>query len=303
MTKTLVIGATGFTGSYVVPRLLEQGYHVRCLVRSPGGLHHLPINEVELVRGDMDDGESLSRALHSVDVLVNIASIGFGHAPGIVAATLASGVSRALFLSTTAIFTTLNAPSKVVREAAESSIQTSGLAYTILRPTMIYGSSRDRNMCRLVRYVQRWPVIPIFGDGEFLQQPVYVDDVAQAVVQALAAPETVNQAYNIAGYAPLTYNQVIDTVCALMEKQIHKLHMPVAPIVAVLQVLERIGLRLPLKAEQILRLNEHKTFDYTAAAKDFGYAPRSFADGMKLELAEMGILHQEKGKTKKREQR
>ena len=291
MTTILVIGATGFTGSYVVPHLLAHGYQVRCLVRSPDGMQRLPLDQVAVVRGDMGDRGSLVRALQGIDVLVNIASIGFGHAPDIVAEALANGVSRAIFLSTTAIFTTINAPSKSVREVAEAAIQSSGLSYTILRPTMIYGSSLDRNMCRLVRYLQRWPIIPIFGNGEFLQQPVYVDDVAMAVVQVLASPNTVNRAYNIAGYAPLTYNQVIDMVCTLLGKRIHKVHIPATPVVWLLQKLEKLGLRFPLKAEQISRLNEHKAFDYIAATQDFGYAPRPFIEGMRLELAEMGILH------------
>lgn len=285
--KVLVTGATGFTGSYVVPLLLQQGADVRCLVRMSSNTSLLPTDKIELTYGDLEDQVSIEQALEGIDVLVNIASLGFGHAPHIVNAAITTHVQRAIFISTTAIFTSLNAPSKSVRLAAEKTVCESGLAYTILRPTMIYGSSRDRNMCRLIRYLQRWRAIPIFGNGEYLQQPVYVGDVATAVIQCLAKEQTVNESYNISGATALTYNQVIDTVCTLMKREVRKIHLPVAPVVAMLTAWERFSLPTPIKAEQILRLNEHKAFDYDDATKDFGYQPHSFAEGISLELEEM----------------
>lgn len=285
--KVLVSGATGFTGSHLLPLLLERGHEARCFVRPSSDTSVLPAGRVELAYGTLDDEDSLKEALNNVDAFVNVASLGFGHAPKIVSAAERSGVRRAIFISTTAIFTSLNAPSKAVRLAAEETISSSALDFTILRPTMIYGASRDRNMCRLIHYLKRWPVIPIFGDGECLQQPVYVGDVAMAVAQSLEKEQTVNHSYNISGAAPLTYNQVIDTVCGLINRKVRKIHLPVAPVAASLKFLERLSLRLPVKSEQVLRLNEDKAFDFSDAARDFGYRPRPFAEGIRLELQEM----------------
>ena len=258
-------------------------------MRSSSDTSRLPLAQVELAHGDLNDQTSIEQALQGRDVLVNIASLGFGHASGIVNAARSAGVRRALFISTTAIFTTLNAPSKSVRVAAEEMIRTSGLDYTILRPTMIYGSSRDRNMCRLIRYLQRWPAIPVFGHGEHLQQPVYVEDLAAAIVQSLLTERSRGRSYNVSGRAPLTYNQLIETVCEALGRKVRKVHLPAAPLVTAFNALERFPLRLPVRAEQILRLNEDKAFDSREAIEDFGYRPRSFAEGIKLELQEMGI--------------
>lgn len=292
--RVLVTGATGFTGGHVVPLLHERGVQVRCFVRPSSTTTALPVG-VELAHGDLADQDSLTAALQGVDALVNIASLGFGHAPNIVGAALAAGVRRAIFISTTAIFTSLNAPSKSVRLAAEATVRDSGLAYTILRPTMIYGTSRDRNMCRLVRFIQRSPIIPIAGSGKCLQQPVYVADVAAAVVQALGAEQAAGKAYNISGAEPLTYNQVVDTVAKLSGRRVCKLHLPARPLVRVLSVLERLSLPSPIKAEQILRLNEDKAFDSDAAARDFGYQPMPFHEGIRLELEEMGLVPRKTG--------
>ena len=286
--RVLVTGATGFTGHYVVEALLREGHQVDCFARPSSDVSRLG-ERVEVRQGDLGDVESLTRSLRGAQALVNVASIGFGHAPGIVQAARQSQVERAIFFSTTAIFTTLPAQSKSKRLAAEKAIAESGLKYTILRPTMIYGSSRDRNMCRLVDFLKRWPLIPIFGDGRRLQQPVYVEDLAWAAAACLREPKTIGKIYNLSGAAPLTYRQVIETVNRELGRRVRMLPLPSGPIVSMLRTFERLGLPAPIKSEQVQRLNEDKAFDFEEAARDFGYRPRGFQEGIRLQLREMGL--------------
>ncbi|MBL8089391.1 MAG: NAD(P)H-binding protein [Anaerolineales bacterium] len=281
--KIFVTGATGFTGSRVVPLLLKEGHQVRCLYRASSDRSSLPQPEIEWVTGDLSDSKSLSQAMQGTDALVNIASLGFGHADSIITAAKNAGIKRAIFISTTAIFTKLNAPSKKIRVAAELTIESSGLKYTILRPTMIYGSPRDRNMWRLIGFMKISPIVPIFGDGKYLQQPIFVDDVAQAVINCLANDTMIEKSYNIAGKQALTYNQVIDTIANQMNKRIWKIHIPSKPVVGLLTLFEKIRIPFPIKAEQVLRLNEDKAFSYEEASRDFGFSPRSFEEGIKIE--------------------
>jgi uncharacterized protein YbjT (DUF2867 family) len=291
--NVLVTGATGFTGPFVVNRLLALGCSVRCFVRPASDCSVLPAEAVQLATGDLSDVDSLKAALTGRDTLVNLASIGFGHAPGIVSAAVRAGVKRAIFISTTAIFTTLNAKSKVTRLAAEEAVRGSGLDYTILRPTMIYGTGRDRNMCRLVRLLRWTPVVPLPGRRDALQQPVYVDDVAAAVVQALKRENLRQRAYNIGGASVLTFEQIVDTVCGMLGRRVAKMPLSAGGLARALSTAESAGLRLPIRAEQVLRLNEDKRFDYDEAARDFGYSPRTFAEGMALELRDLGIRRPE----------
>jgi len=213
-----------------------------------------------------------------------VASIGFGAAPSILEACRSASVLRAVFVSTTAIFTQLNAGSKVVRQAAEAAITSSGLDTTILRPTMIYGTPGDRNMIRLVRWLERWPVLPVFGNGRSLQQPVHVSDVAWAVVQVLDTPATIGRQFNISGAAPLTYNDAVRLTAQALGRRVQRVHIPARPIVTALQVSERLGITLPIKAEQVLRLNEDKAFSHADAADAFGYSPMGFDQGIRQEV-------------------
>jgi len=285
--KVLVTGATGFTGSRTVPLLLKRGWEVHCLYRETSDRSHLPQPEIQWHLGNLEDLNKLTELFRGSHSLVNLASLGFGHAETIIKAAQSAGIERAIFISTTAIFTKLNSRSKSTRLAAEIAIQHSDLEYTILRPTMIYGSQRDRNMIRLIRWLQRIPLIPIFCKGNYLQQPVFVDDVAGAIVKCLEQPKTIGKSYNIAGEKALTYNEVIDIIAGIIGKKILKLYLPDKFVVKFLRLLEKMRLPFPIKAEQVKRLNENKDFSYEEASLDFGYKPRSFEEGIRFEIEQL----------------
>lgn len=285
----LVTGATGFTGSYVVPALLKQGWDVACFVRETSDTRLLPADRVEIRTGDLADKESFKAALRGMDTLVNIASLGFGHAAAVVDAAKESGVARAVFFSTTSIYTSLNPDSKATRLDAERLIQESGLPATIIRPTMIYGSSRDRNICKFIRFIRITPVFPVFGTGEYKLQPVYVGDLAEAVVRILSSDRTIGKSYNLSGATELALNDFILEISKALGKKTRLVHLPSKPFILLLSLLERASLRFPVKSEQIQRFNEHKVFSHQSAAEDFGYSPLAFSEGLKIELKEMGL--------------
>ena len=286
--RVFVTGGTGFTGSQVVSLLIDRGYQVRCLHRRGSDRSSVPQSGIEWVEGDLSDSQTLAYSIKGSEALVNIASLGFGHTNSILQATRASGIKRAIFISTTAIYTQLNAKSKSIRLAAEQAIQASGLEYTILRPTMIYGSPRDRNMWRLIQFMRVSPLIPIFGDGSHVQQPIFVEDVARAVVSCLSTARTLRKSYNIAGKYALTYNDVIDTIARQLRKHVWKIHIPARPVVSLLALFERFQIPIPIKAEQVMRLNENKNFSYEDARRDFDFNPLSFEQGIAIELSMQG---------------
>jgi len=284
----LLTGATGFTGSFVRQELRQRGIPFDCLVRPSSKVEELKDLNLKLVEGNLNDVESLRRVFPGYKALINVASIGFGAAPNIVKACQESGIKRTIFVSTTAIFTKLNAKSKVVRQAAEEAIRASELDYTILRPTMIYGTPGDRNMIRLLRLIQRSPIIPVPGSGQSLQQPVYVEDVAWAICEVLNNPKTYRREYNISGGQVLNYNGVIQIASQALGKKPRVVHIPINLFINFIQMANTLGLKTPVSREQILRLNEDKVFDHRAAKEDFNYSPRSFAQGIAREVALLG---------------
>lgn len=282
MSTVLVTGATGFLGEYVIARLLAGAERVIAFARPTSHVAPLAALGVEVRSGDLGDQAALRRALAGVDVLVNLASLGFGHAPTIVAAAANAGLQHAVFVSTTSIYSSLPSGSKPTRIAAEQAIRNSGLSYTLLRPTMIYGSPRDRNIWRLIKYLSRWAVVPLVGDGSALQQPVFVDDVAQAVVAVLHSEAARGSEYNLAGGTRLSFAQLLREVCRQLGRRAAMIRIPSNVAVAAARALRQSG--LGISAEQVLRLQEDKVFDCSAAQRDLCYTARAFEVGLAQEL-------------------
>jgi nucleoside-diphosphate-sugar epimerase len=281
--RVLVTGGSGFLGGAVIPELNRRGHEVVAIVRSRAAADRVCALGATPVQGDLDDLVALNAAFLAAGsgVLANLASLGFGHASGIVAAAEGSGIDRAAFISTTAIFTSLPASSRTVRTAAEDAITQSKLAWTIVRPTMIYGAPGDRNMERLLRFLRRSPVVPLPGGGEHLLQPVHVDDLAWFVVTTLE-DETAGTIYNVAGPDALSLRQVVAQSAQAVGRRPAMLSFPLGPVISLARVYEAVSRTPRLRVEQLLRLDEDKDFDI-GAARALGFEPRSFREGIAAE--------------------
>ena len=170
--RLLVTGGSGFLGGYVLREAAGRGHQTLALARSAAAGRSVAASGAQPLAGDLDEPGGLDEAFAAArcDALVCLASLGRGHGPAIVAAAEEAGIPRAVFVSTTAVTTTLDPPTKQVRLAAEQQIRGSGLDWTILRPTMIYGAPGDRNLSRLLLLLRRTPVLPVPG-GRRLPAP------------------------------------------------------------------------------------------------------------------------------------
>jgi uncharacterized protein YbjT (DUF2867 family) len=289
--RLLVTGGSGFLGGYVLREAARRGHETVGLARSAAAAQAVADRGAEPITGDLDAAESLAGifAVARCDALVNLTSLGFGHGPAIVVAAQQAGIRRAIFVSSTAVTTTLAAPTKRVRLAAEQRIRDSALDWTILRPTMIYGAPGDRNLSRLLALLSRIPMLPVPG-GRHLQQPVHVADVANAVLAAAGWAGAPGSCYDVAGPEPLTFAELLRISARAVASRTRFVPVPLAPLVAAARGYERLSRRPPqISAEQLLRLAEDKAFAIQDAERDLGYAPRPFAVGIRAEAVAMGL--------------
>jgi uncharacterized protein YbjT (DUF2867 family) len=282
--RVAVIGATGFTGRRVVTELLRRGHEVVALVRPPANRPCLS-RDLALVEGDLGDASCLGRLLAGADCLVYVASLGFGHADAVVSAAEAAGVGRAVFFSSTALFTRLPASSRAVRLAAEDRVRAMRAEWTILRPTMIYGDSGDRNMERLIGFVSRSPIVPLPGGGRALVQPVHVVDLGRAAADTLLAARTARREYNLPGAEAAPLREIVQHVGRLLGRRLLVLPLPIGATARLVTFWQRLGFPPRLSAEQVLRLAEDKAFSFEDARRDWGYSPLGFREGLAAEVA------------------
>lgn len=289
--RLLVVGGSGFLGGYVLREAIRRGYQVLALARSPAAARSVERNGARPLDGDLDSTRHLDEAFSAArfDALVCLASLGHGHGPGIVAAAEEAGIPRAVFVSTTAVTTTLHPPTKHIRLMAEQQIRGSGLDWTILRPTMIYGDAGDRNLSRLLRLLRRATVLPVPGTGRCLHQPVHVADVATAVLTALQRPAASGSLYDVAGPEPFPFAELLHSCARAVGSKTRLVPVPLAPLVTLARGYERLSRHPRIRAEQMLRLGEDKAFPIDDAIRDLGYAPRAFASGIADEARVLGL--------------
>jgi nucleoside-diphosphate-sugar epimerase len=289
--KLLIVGGSGFLGGYVLREAARRGHETLALARSPEAARAVAANGARPLSGDLDDARHLDEAFAAArcEALLCLASLGHGHGPRIVAAAEDAGVSRAVFVSTTAVTTTLHPPTKQIRLTAEEQIRGCGLDWTILRPTMIYGAAGDRNLSRLLPLLRRAPALPVPATGRCLHQPVHVGDVADAVLAALQRPVTVGSVYNVAGPEPLPFAQLLRTCARAVGSRTQLVPVPLAPLVTLARGYQLLSRHPRIRPEQFRRLAEDKAFPIDAAIRDLGYAPRSFSIGIGDEARLLGL--------------
>jgi uncharacterized protein YbjT (DUF2867 family) len=289
--RLLVIGGSGFLGGHVLHEAARRGHHTVALARSPAAARAVTACGAQPLAGDLDHPRCLDAAFTAAgcEALLSLASLGFGHGPAIVAAAEEAGIRRAVFVSTTAITTTLDPPAKQVRQAAERQIRCCGLAWTILRPTMIYGAPGDRNLSRLLALLTWARMLPVPGGGQRLHQPVHVADAAGAVLAAVERPASIGRIYDVAGPEPLPFADLLRACAAAVGSTTTFVPVPLAPMIALARVHQRLSRHPRIKAEQLQRLGEDKAFAISEATADLGYAPRPFREGIREQAQALGL--------------
>lgn len=228
----LLTGGTGVVGSALLPKLLDAGHEVRCLVRDPRRLGPERVR-VQLSLADLGDPRGLRHAVRGVDTVIHLAAAIRDQPPRRVEEVTALGTHRLLQAAERAgvkrfvFFSALGASSfqrtRFFRSKAlaEHRVAASELDTTILAPSIIY--DRDDDWVTLMRRLALLPVLPISGRGQAAYEPIWAHDAAQAVIGALeAAPGR----YELAGPERLTYEQMARLIAASAGRERPSLHVP-----------------------------------------------------------------------------
>jgi len=151
-----------------------------------------------------------------------------------------------------------------------------GVEWVILRPTLIYGLGRDKNIAEIARFIRRFGFLPLFGGAKGLRQPIHGADVADACLTALQVPCAANRAYNISGGETLTYRDMVARVFAALGRRPHWLNIPLWAFRLALIMLRRLPRYRQWSTAMAERMNRDLVFDHAEAARDLCFKPRAF---------------------------
>ena len=215
----LVTGATGYVGGRLVPRLVEAGHRVRCLVRDPSRLQGRPwCKQVEVVQGDVLDFDSLHEPMRDINVLYYlIHSLGEGSgfeqldvqaAQNCSAAAKASGIERLIFVGGLGDARTQLSPHLRSRHRTGDALRESGVPVTEFRAAVIVGSGSLS--FEMVRYLTERLPIMICPRWVFTRvQPIAIRNVLDYLVAAIESPDSAGRILEIGGQDVLTYAEMM----------------------------------------------------------------------------------------------
>jgi nucleoside-diphosphate-sugar epimerase len=275
-SPVLVLGATSLIGAFLMTRLNAAGIEPTALSRRPP-----PGDDVCWIDGDLAD-PNLADELPPVGAVFSLSPIWL--LPQALPALKARGMTRLVAFSSTSRFTKQDSPepseravAKALAEAeaeVEAFCAVHGVAWTILRPTLIYVEGRDGNVSRLAGLIRRFKVLPLSGQGGGLRQPVHAEDLALGALAAARSPAAHDRAYDLVGGETLTYRVMAERIFEGLGRRPAILTLPTW--------LFRLLLTLAkpfypgATATMGDRMAQDLTFDDTAARRDFGWAPRDF---------------------------
>jgi len=287
----LVTGATGFVGSHLVKRLRQEGLNVRAVVRTPTKSQALADLGAEVVPGDIADLVSLDAAAKGCEKVLHLVGIiqegrGFTfqsvHVEGtrnILDAAKKAGVKHFLYQS--ALGTREGAKSEYHRTKweAEKLVKASGIPYTILRPSLIYGPG-DLFTIRLAEMIRLSPVLPVIGSGRSKIQPIFIDDVVECIRKIVTSDSYLNEIYKIGGPEELTYEEVTKAIAAVMGVDRPVVHMPLFFMRSMAKIAEAVLPKPPVTTDQLIMLQEDNVCSLRDIREVFGIEPVQFRAGL-----------------------
>ncbi len=263
---------------------------IRTLVRESSNTVLLEklIPEVDVVRGNFDDKNYLNKALESVDTLVHIAGISFS--PKLVDAAVKCQVRRLILVHTTGIYSKYKAAGEEYRKIdtyVYEQCKMNNIKLTVLRPTMIYGNLSDKNVCKFIKMVDKFPIMPVVNGARYQLQPVHYIDLADAYFQVLMhEKETVGHDFNLSGGEPIYLRDMLQVIGKNLGKKVSFISVPFPIAYAGAVCVYGISFGKVDYREKVQRLCEPRIFSHKEAKEAFGYNPMSFEQGVKNEVKE-----------------
>ncbi len=271
-----IIGATSFVGSSLLAALSKSGRQAVAFTRKDPPASTPLVTWVQL-----DQACVISTVIKRWVVVVPIWA-----SPAYFSLIKQLGAESLVVLSSTSVITKCksiepNEQATIKRMLdAEAKVQAwatnAGIHWAILRPTLIYGRARDKNLSEIARIIRKTRLFPLLGPASGQRQPVHVDDVASACLAALERPASSQSIYTLSGAEILPYHEMVKRVFIALGIKPIFVRIPSSVFewaVKGLKLLPRYRSWTPSMAE---RMNLDMAFSHEDATRDFGFTPRGF---------------------------
>ena len=257
-----IIGGSGFVGRAIAQQAIDAGHQVTVVCRHPARARGQLVDGARLARADVTDGYELDEAVAGADVVINLVGLLYekgrqnfeaAHVIGtrhVIQACKANGVKQLLHMSVLGAGQVEESLYSQTKLRAEHLVSNSGLAFTIFRPSIIYGAG-DAFFNKFKAMSQSMPVLPVIS-GETRFQPVWVQDVARAFVKSIANRHVAGATFELAGPKSYSFRELLELL--IQQLGIKRTLVPVPGVAAFLMAVFTEVLPTPLITRDQLHL-------------------------------------------------
>ncbi len=273
-----VLGATSIVGECLLPLLTEADYTVEAFSRQRRQTGAIGVNWHQIERQGHSSAIPFWICLCPVWIL-----------PEYFEFLESCEIRKIVVLSSTSRFTKDRSSNAQEQERARELVESEerivswaearNVGWTILRPTLIYGLGRDRNISEILCLVNRYRVFPTLGRAQGLRQPVHACDVAAACMSSLVNSQALGRSYNISGGEVLSYRSMVERVFSALGRRPRFIRIPLFLFRAVVMTLRRFPRYKHWTVAMAERMNLDMVFDHSDATRDLGFKPRGFVLG------------------------
>ena len=272
-----VIGANSLVGDGLLPLLAAQGKHCVAFSRH-AGQHSAQPGVTWLSTGAVLPA--------GIEIPYWISLIPIWKLPEYFDWLLACGAKHVVALSSTSRFTKADSSDPAEQALAKRFVegeqkladwaQARGIAWTVLRPTLIYGFGRDRNVTVIAGIIRRFGFFPLLGEACGLRQPIHAEDLAAACIEALVRPEGCNRGFNVSGAEILSYRDMVTRIFSAMNKRPRIVTIPMWAFHIAIKVMRLMPTFPKWSPAMVERMNRDMAFDHSDAKQCLGFLPRGF---------------------------
>ena len=276
-----LLGATSLIGECLLKQLLQHDWHITAFSRHPITQSHPRITWQQL-----DTTNQLSINSKKINIAVWLCVAPIWILPEHFDLLSAYGARRIVVLSSTSRYTKNHSSDPNERKIAQQLIKgeefvqtwaaTHGVKWIILRPTLIYGYGRDKNIAEIVRFIRHFGFFPLLGPAMGLRQPVHVEDVASACYAALSTLNLTNRSYNLTGEETLPYREMVKRVFKALNRPPRMLTVPLWLFQIATWGVSWVPRYRNWTSAMARRMNQDLTFDCSDAKRDLNFRPGSF---------------------------
>lgn len=286
MSKIYLTGGNGYVGRYLVPVLLKKSHTINLLVFGNNLDQYFKTNNINLIRGDIRDKNLLIETVKGCDIIIHLGAIvgsynlvdnmeiNYHGTKNLIDACNIHGIKRFIFISSVSAARKAQGPYGKSKKLAEDAIISSGLDYTILRPTTIMGRE-SLGLNRIIKNVNRFNFfIPMVGFGYNTRHPVYILDFVDLIIKSINKKISFKKVYEVGGERVIKFRDLVKLVNKKLGNK-DKLIIPIPKqfVYLLALIFERINSTAPFTTEHVNALGENTNMNTTMIETDLDFNP------------------------------